>query len=38
MIAALIGAVLFHERFGRFRMIASVVVVLGIALMELTHA
>jgi drug/metabolite transporter (DMT)-like permease len=32
--AALIGAVFFHERFGRWRMAASVVVVTGIALLE----
>ena len=38
VIAALIGAAFFHERLGRFRMVASAVVVTGIALMELTHA
>jgi drug/metabolite transporter (DMT)-like permease len=35
VIAALIGAVFFHERFGRFRMVASAVVVAGIAVLEL---
>ncbi len=38
VIAALIGLVFFRERLGRSRMLASIVVVLGIALMELTHA
>jgi drug/metabolite transporter (DMT)-like permease len=33
--AALIGAVLFHERFGRLRMAASAVVVTGIAILQL---
>jgi drug/metabolite transporter (DMT)-like permease len=34
VIAALIGAVFFHERFGRWRMAASAVVVIGIAVLE----
>ena len=32
--AALIGALIFHERFGRYRMVASAVVVTGIAVLE----
>jgi drug/metabolite transporter (DMT)-like permease len=32
---AVIGAVFFHERFGRYRMLASILVVVGIALLEL---
>jgi drug/metabolite transporter (DMT)-like permease len=38
VIAALIGTVFFHERFGRVRMAASAVVVIGIAVLELGHA
>jgi drug/metabolite transporter (DMT)-like permease len=34
VIAAVIGAVFFHESFGRWRMAASAVVVAGIALLE----
>lgn len=34
VIAAVVGAVFFHERFGRSRVIASAVVVTGIALLE----
>jgi drug/metabolite transporter (DMT)-like permease len=37
VIAALIGTLFFHERFGRFRMAASAVVVLGIAALEIGH-
>jgi drug/metabolite transporter (DMT)-like permease len=37
VIAALIGMVFLHERFGRFRMTASAVVVTGIAILELGH-
>jgi drug/metabolite transporter (DMT)-like permease len=37
VIAALIGTIFFHERFGRGRMVASAVVVAGIALLELSH-
>jgi drug/metabolite transporter (DMT)-like permease len=35
VIAAVIGAVFFHERFGARRMVASAVVVVGIAVLEL---
>jgi drug/metabolite transporter (DMT)-like permease len=34
VMAALIGALVFHERFGRYRMAASAVVVSGIAVLE----
>jgi drug/metabolite transporter (DMT)-like permease len=37
VMAALIGTVFLHERFGRFRMSASAVVVTGIAILELGH-
>jgi drug/metabolite transporter (DMT)-like permease len=38
VMAAIIGAVFLHERFGRWRLAASAVVVLGIALLELAHS
>ena len=38
VIAALIGALFFHERFGRYRLAASAVVVTGIAVLELGHS
>jgi drug/metabolite transporter (DMT)-like permease len=36
LLAAGIGALLFHERFGRLRTLAAVVVLAGIAVLELT--